>query len=330
MSAQIFARIGSSLGAGVLLITLGFASCCSAADTYPSKPGRLILAFPPSGGTDIVARLFAGKFSEMLGQTLVVDNRPGAGGIIGTQAAARAAPDGHTLFVYGVSQTITAAQYKNLPYDHIRDFAPVSMYAAVPNILVVHPSVPAKNIKEFIAFAKSAPGKMTYMSSGIGASPHLTMELFKSGTGIDLVHVPYKDVAQGFTDLVGGRTEAAFGNLPAHLQNVRSGRLRALVVTSAKRVEQLPEVPTVIESGLPGFEVTVWQGIAVPAATPKPIIDRLHAAMMKALAAPDLQQRFAKQGASAWPTTPEEFAAYIKSETVRWAKVVKDSGASLD
>jgi len=204
------------------------------------------------------------------------------------------------------------------------------MYSAVPNVLVVHPAVPAKSVKEFMALAKSNPGKMRYVSSGIGASPHLTMELFKSTAGIDLVHVPYKDVAQGITELIGGHLEAMFGNVPVHLQNVKAGRLRALAVTSAKRVEQLPEVPTFIESGVPGFEVTIWQGIAVPAATPRPIIDKLHAAMMKALAASDLRQRFAEQGVSAAPTTPEEFAAYIKSETVRWAKVVKNSGASLE
>jgi tripartite-type tricarboxylate transporter receptor subunit TctC len=204
------------------------------------------------------------------------------------------------------------------------------MYSAAPNILVVHPSVPAKNVKEFVAYAKSAPGKMAYSSSGVGASPHLTMELFKATTGIDLVHVPYKDVGQGFTDLVGGRVQAAFGNLQAHLQNVKSGRVRALAVSSAKRVEQLPEVPTVIESGLPGFEVTVWQGIAVPAATPKPMIDRLHATMMKTLAAPDLRRRFAEQGVVATTSTPEEFAVLIKSETVRWTRVVRDTGATLD
>lgn len=313
-----------------VLLVPGVAPSCAAADVYPSKPVRLIVPFGAGASTDIVARVFAAKFSEVLGQPVVVDNRPGAAGVIGSESAARATPDGYTLLVFGISQAIAPALHKKLPYDPIRSFAPVSLYGTLPNILVVHPSVPAKSVKEFIALAKASPGNLRYVSSGIGASPHLTMELFKTRTGIDLVHVPYKTAAQGIIDLVGGQLQAMFANLPAQIPNVKAGRVRPLAVTSAKRAEQLPDVPTVMESGVPDFEVTVWQGVAVPAATPGTIVTRLHGVMMKTLAAPDLRQRLAEQGVVASPTTREEFAAFIKSETVRWAKVVKDSGATLE
>ena len=313
-----------------MLLVSGFSAPCIAADAYPARPVRLIVPFGAGASTDIVARVFAAKFSEVLGQTVVVDNRPGAAGIIGTESAAKAAPDGYTLFVYGVNQAITPALHKKLPYDSARDFALISLYSKLPNILVVHPSVPAKSVKEFIALAKASPGGMRYVSSGIGASPHLTMELFKSRTGTDLVHVPYKTAAQGITDLVGGHLQAMFANLPAQIPNIKAARVRPLAVTSAKRAEQVPDVPTVMESGVPDFEVTVWQGVAVPAATAGTIITRLHGVMMKTLAAPDLRQRLAEQGVTASPSTREEFAAFVKSETTRWAKVVKDSGATLE
>jgi len=294
--------------------------------SYPSKPARLIVAFGAGATTDIIARIFANKLSEMWGQQLVVENRPGAGGVIGMESLAKATPDGYTLGLCGINQAIAAALYKKLPYDHLRDFAPVSNVATLPNILVVHPAVPAKTVREFVAYARANPGKLKYASSGVGASPHLTMELFKTTAGIDVVHVPYKTMAQGATDLIGGHVDAAFNNLPTQLANVRAGRVRALGVTSAKRAEQLPDVPTIIESGFPDFEVTVWQGLCAPAGTPKAIIAKLHGDVMKALAAPDLRQRFVEQGVDAAPTSSAAFAAFIRAETARWAKTVRESG----
>lgn len=297
---------------------------------FPTKPIRLIVPFGPGSAADVVARIYAAKLGEALNQTVVVDNRAGAGGLIGTETAAKAAPDGYTVLVFGTNQTIAPALYKNLPYDPVRDFAHISLYGTLPNILVVPPSLQAKSVKEFVALAKAAPGSLRFGSSGIGASPHLTMELFKSRTGIDLVHVPYRNSAQGFTELVGGNLQAWFSNLPSALGNLKAGRLRGLAVTSAKRAEQLPEVPTIMESGVPDFEVTAWQGLAVPVATPGPIVDRLHAAMMQTLAAPDLKQRFAEQGVTAAPITRAAFAAFVKSEGAKWAKVVQDSGAKVE
>ena len=303
---------------------------CGAAEVYPARPVRLIVPFGAGAATDIVARIFGARFSEVLGQTIVVDNRAGAGGLIGTETAAKAAPDGYTVLVFGINQTIAPALYKRLPYDPVRDFAHISMYGTLPNILVIHPSVPAKSVKEFIALAKASPGSLRYGSSGIGASPHLTMELFKSRAGIDMVHVPYKVAAQGITELVAGHLHAWFNNLPSAIGNVKAGRLRGLAVTAVNRAEQLPEVPTMIESGLPDFEVTVWQGLAVPVATSGAVVNRLHGAMIKTLAIPELKQKFFEQGVAVAPSTREEFAAFIKSETARWAKVVKDSGAALE
>jgi tripartite-type tricarboxylate transporter receptor subunit TctC len=248
--------------------------------------------------------------------------------VIGMDAAAKATPDGYTLAFCGINVTIAPALYKKLPFDPLRDFVAISNIATLPNILVVNLAVPAKSVSEFVAYAKANPGKMRYASSGVGASPHLTMELFKSTTGINLIHVPYKAMAQGVIDLLGGQVEAAFNNFPTQLPNVRAGKMRALGVTSAKRMEQLPDVPTIIESGYPGFEVTVWQGLCAPAATPKAVIAKLHADVMKALATPDLRQRFAEQGVEAAPSSPEAFAAFMRAETTRWAKTVRDSGTT--
>jgi tripartite-type tricarboxylate transporter receptor subunit TctC len=319
VNLTLFIAAGNMVTAGAAL-----------AQSYPTKPVRLIVPFGPGAATDVVARIYAAKLSEVLGQTVVVDNRPGAGGLIGTETAAKAQPDGYTVLAFGINQAISPALFKRLPYDPVRDFAHVSLYGTLPNILVVHPSVPAKNVKEFVTIAKVAPGSLRYMSSGIGASPHLTMELFKFRTGINVVHVPYRSAAQGITELVGGNIQASFNNLPAALVNIKLGRLRGLAVTSAKRAEQLSDVPTIMESGVPDFEVTVWGGLAVPVATPSPIVDRLHAVMMKTLAAADLKQRFAEQGVTTAPTTRQEFGAFVKSEVAKWAKVVNDSGTKVD
>lgn len=306
------------------------AGAAHAADEYPSKPGRLILPFGAGGSTDVVGRIFAQHFSEAWGQTLVIDNRAGAAGIIGTELGARAAPDGYTLFTYGINQAITPALYKKLPYDPLRDFTLISLYATMPNILCVTPSLPAANVSELVKLTKANPGKFKYASSGVGASPHLSMEYFKSVTGIDLIHVPYKNSSQGYIDTITGEIQAFFFNLPGPLPHVRSGRLRALAVTSSKRAPQVPDLPTIIESGIPDFEVTVWQGYAVPKATPQPVVSKIHAAMMKALALPELQKRFFDNGVAAAPQTPAEFMKFINAETVKWKKVVTIAGARIE
>jgi tripartite-type tricarboxylate transporter receptor subunit TctC len=319
-----------SVGCVAVALSMFAAGVAPAADNYPNKFGRLILPFGPGASTDIIGRIFAQRFSEAWGQTLVVDNRPGAAGIIGTETAARSAPDGYTILTYGINQAITAGLHSKLPYNHLRDFTLISLYATMPNILCVTPSLPAANVGEFIKLAKANPGKFKYASSGIGASPHLTMELFKSVAGIDLVHIPYKIASQGYTDAIGGQIHAFFFNLPGPLPFVKAGRLRALAVTSAKRAEQVPEVPTIMESGIPDFEVTVWQGYAVPKGTPQAYVAKIHAAMMQALALPDLKQRFFENGVSAAPMTPEAFTKFVHAETAKWQKVITISGAKLE
>ena len=302
-------------------------TAAGAAENYPNKPGRLILPFGAGGSTDVVGRIFAQRFSEAWGQTVVIDNRAGAAGIIGTEMAARAPTDGHTIFTYGINQAITAGLHNKLPYDHLRDFSLISLYAAMPNILCVTTSLPAANVSEFVKLAKTNPGKFKYASSGVGASPHLTMEFFKSVAGIDLVHVPYKNSAQGYIDTITGEIQSMFFNLPGPLPHVKAGRLRALAVSSKKRAEQVPNVPTIIESGIPDFEVTVWQGYAVPRGTPQVYVEKIHAAMMKALALPELQKSFFDNGVAAVPTTPEEFRKFVQAETTKWKKVIAISGA---
>ena len=298
-----------------------------AAESYPNKPGRLILPFGAGGSTDVIGRIFAQRFSEAWGQTVVVDNRSGAAGIIGTEMAARAATDGHTFLTYGINQAITAGLHSKLPYDHLRDFTLISLYATMPNILVVTMGLPVRSVGDFVKLAKASPGKYKYASSGIGASPHLTMEYFKSITGIDLVHVPYKNSAQGYTDTIAGQIEGFFFNLPGPLPHIKAGRLRALAVTSAKRAPQVPEIPTIMESGIKDFEVTVWQGYAVPSKTPQVYVTRIHAAMMEALKSPELDKRFFENGVVAAPTTPEEFRKFVQAETAKWDKVIRISGA---
>ena len=318
------------IGWSAMALLMVAASAARAAESYPNKPGRLILPFGAGGSTDVVGRIFAQRFSEAWGQTLVIDNRAGAGGIVGTEMAARAPTDGHTIFTYGINQAITAGLRDKLPYDHLRDFTLISLYAAMPNILTVTPSLPANNVADLVKLAKASPGKLKYASSGVGASPHLTMEYFKSIAGIDMVHVPYKNSAQGYVDVISGQLQAMFFNLPGPLPHVKAGRLRALAVSSAKRAEQLPNVPTVVESGIPDFEVTVWQGYAVPRGTPQIYVSKIHDAMMKALASPEIQKSFFDNGVAAAPTTPEAFRKFVHAETAKWQKVIAISGARLE
>lgn len=323
-------RLPFALSVALAVPLLFNAGVLHAADAYPSKPGRLILPFGAGASTDIIGRIFAQRFSEAWGQTLVVDNRPGAGGTLGTALAAKAAPDGYTIFTYGINQTITPSLYTKLPYDPQRDFIPVSLYATMPNILCINPSLPAGNVGEFIKLIKANPGKFKYASSGVGASPHLTMELFKAVTGTNLVHVPYRAAGQGYIDTITGEIQAFFFNLPGPLPHLKAGRLRALAVTSAKRAEQVPNVPTLMESGVPTFEVTVWQGYAMPKGTSKAHLASIHAAMMKALASSDLKQRFFDNGVTVAPVTPEEFVKFIGAERAKWEKAVALAGAKVE
>ncbi len=293
--------------------------------SYPAKPIRFLVGFAPGGGVDITARVLSLKFSEMLGQTWVIDNRAGAGGTIGTDIAAKAAADGYTLLFCGIwSHGVAPSLYKKLPYDHYKDFAPVSMIGTTPNILVVHPTLAVKTVSDFVALTKSSKGKFTIASPGTGSSPNMTMELFRLTTAIDFVHVPYKGSGPAIVDLLGGHIQSMFDNLSSQTAYLKSGRTRALAVTSAKRSVHLPEVPTMIESGV-NIDVTVWYGLCAPAATPKPIIAKLNSDLHKVLAAADTQRRLTENGIDTAPSTPEQFAAFIKTETAKWARVVREA-----
>jgi tripartite-type tricarboxylate transporter receptor subunit TctC len=292
---------------------------------YPTKPGRLLVGFAPGGGVDVTARIVAGKLGELWGQPLIVDNRAGAGGTIATDIAAKAPPDGYSLLFCGIwSHGVAPSLYKQLPYDHYRDFAPISMIGTTPNVLVVNPAVAARSVSEFIAYTKANDGKIIIASPGLGSSPHMTLELFRLTTGINIVHVPYKGGAPALTDLLGGHVQAMFDNMTTQLAVMKSGRSRALAVTSPKRSAHMPEVPTMRESGVP-IDVTVWYGLCAPAAVPKPIIMKLNADLHTALSAPDTQRRLVEIGVDVAPSTPGEFAAFIKSETDTWAKVVREA-----
>ena len=301
------------------------------AQQYPAKAVRMIVGFPAGGTSDIMARLTGQKLSEAWGQTFIIDNRPGAGGNIGTELVAKSAPDGYTLLVSpGSTLTSNPAVYSKVPFDTVRDFAPVTIIAGVPNALVVHPSVPVNNVKELIALAKSRPGQLAYASTGAGQSTHLSAELLKLSAGINMIHVPYKGSAPALTDIVAGQVSVMFDNLPSCLPFIKSGRLKPLAVSSATRSRALPGLPTVAESGVPGFDVTVWFAVLAPAATPRDIVNRLNAEIIKAIKTPDMRERLAQQGAEPVGNTPEDFATVIKRDLAKWAKVVKDAGIKLD
>jgi tripartite-type tricarboxylate transporter receptor subunit TctC len=315
----------------VATMALGLLAGGAQAQTYPSKPIRLVVPFPPGGTTDILARTVGQKMTENWGQPVVIDNRPGAGGNIGSDLVAKAAPDGYTLLMATIStHAINVSLYKKLPFDSVRDFAPVSRIGTLPNILIVHPSVPVKSVKELIELAKSKPGELNFASSGVGTSLHLSGELFNSMAGVKLVHIPYKGSSPALADLLGGQVKIMFDNLPSALPHVKAGKLKPLAVTSAKRATVLPEVPTVIESGLPGFEVTSWFAIFVPAKTPTEIVAKLNGEIVKILNSGDVKEKLAQIGVDPAPTTPEALAAFAKAETEKWGKVVKATGASAD
>ena len=301
------------------------------AQGYPTKPVTIVVPFAPGGTTDILARIVGQGLSGELGQPFIVDNRAGAGGNIGASLAAKAPADGYTLFMGTVgTHAINQALYKKMPFDPVKDFAPISRVATVPNLLVAHPSQPYKTVKELIAYAKANPGKVTYGSPGSGSSPHVSGELFKSMTGTELLHVPYKGSAPAMTDLLGGQISIMFDNLPSAIQHVRSGKLRPIAITTAKRSPELPDIPTIAEAGVPGYEAMSWFGLFAPAATPKPVLDQLNAALVKVLNQPDVKKKIAEQGGDVVAETPAQFAAFIQSESVKWGKVVKASGATVD
>ena len=299
----------------------------SHAQSYPVKPVHYVVAFAAGDSPDIVARLVADRLSRMWSQQVVVENRVGAGGTIAGAAVANAPPDGYTLFHCNIaSSAIAAALYPKLPYDPLRDFAMVSRIATTANALIVHPSLPATSVAELIAYAKANPGKLSYGSPGVGTSPHLSMELFKSITGINVVHIAYKGAMPALADVMGGQIPVMLANLPALLPHVISGKVRALAVTSAKRTAQLPAVPTMIESGVPDYVVTAWYGMCAPAGTPEPILEKLHTDLITTLQAPDVQQRLSDLVIDVAPTSRDEFTAFIRSEIGRWAEVVKNAG----
>jgi tripartite-type tricarboxylate transporter receptor subunit TctC len=311
----------------LLGISFGDAPAQTSKKPFPDRPLRYIVPFPPGGSTDIVARIVATALTETLGKQVVIDNRGGAGGTVGAEVAARATPDGYTLFACNIaSLAVSPALYKKLGYDPVAGFAPIGLIGSTPNVLVVNPSVSAKTVAEFITLAKNAPGKINYGSAGVGTSPQLSMELFKSTAGIDLVHIAYKGAGPAVVDLMGGHVQAMFATVPSVIGGIRGGRIRALGVTSATRYADLPDVPTIAESGMPGFEVTSWQGLCTPAGVPRPVLERLRTALVTALDMPDTKKQLADQGQQPTPMTAEKFAAYIRAERAKWAKVVNDVG----
>jgi tripartite-type tricarboxylate transporter receptor subunit TctC len=307
------------------------ASAACAQGAYPSKPIRFVVPYPAGGPLDSVARLLAAKVSVSVSQPVVVDNKPGAGGNIGADAVAKAPPDGYTLLMGAVAtHAINPSLYASMPYDAVKDFAPITQVASTPNVLVVNPAVPAADVREFIAYAKAHPGKLDFGSGSTGSAGHLAGELFKSMAGIDMTHVPYKGAAPAMQDLIGGQTHLMFDNLASALGQIQAGRVRALAVTTAKRSALAPQLPTIAESGLPGFDISTWFGVFAPAATPREVIEKLHAEFTRALAAPDVREKMLALGAEPVGSRPEEFAAYIRAEAGKYARLVKASGAKAD
>jgi tripartite-type tricarboxylate transporter receptor subunit TctC len=295
------------------------------AQSWPSRPVTVFVTAAAGGVTDVVARAVGAKLSELWGQPVVIENKGGAAHILGAQAVAKAAPDGHTLLVNTISFAITAGLQK-LPYDPIRDFAPITELATLPLMLVVHPSVPANNLEEFIALGRANPGGWHFASSGIGTSPHLAAEMFKSAAGIDLVHVPYKGNAEAMNALLGGHVKIYFALVPAALQHVKTGSVRALAVTTETRLPYLPEVPTIAERGFSGYEISSWQGAFAPAGTPNEIVAKISGELARMLDVPEIRTRISREGADPMGSTPDAFAARVKSEIAKWSKVIKASG----
>ncbi len=314
--------INLSMSIGLAGITLP----AQAQTTYPTRAVRLIVPSSPGGGTDISARILAPQLTQFLGQQVIVENRPGAGTMIGGEAVARAAPDGYTLLMGISTLAINPAMYKKVTYDALKDLAPISQAVSLSNVLVIHPSLPARNVKEFVAFVKARPGQINFASAGVGTSPHLSMELLLVLAKLNMVHVPYKGSGPGVTDLVAGHVPVMMPNMLSAQPHIKSGRLRALGVTGTKRAPGAEDIPTIAEAGVAGYEAVQWYGVLAPAATPRDIITKLHAGVVRALQNPEVRQRLLNDGAEPVGSSPEEFAAYLRSETTKWAQVIKAAG----
>ena len=307
---------------------LSLAPACAGAQQYPSRPVRFIVPFPPGGGNDIVGRVVALKLAEALGQPVIVDNRGGAGGTLGTDITAKSPADGHTLLINNISLAVNATLFAKLPYDTLKDLAPVTLVGRQPNLLVVHPSVAAQSIRELLALAKSRPRQLNYGSGGVGTASHLATELLKLMAQVELVHVPYKGLGPALTDLMGGQVQLIISTMASALPQVKAGKLRPLAVTTARRSPFFPEVPTMDEAGVRGYEFDTWYGMLVPAGTPRPIVERLNRESAKVLDSAAVKEQFATQGIDAAPTSPEQFGAYLRTEVEKWGKVIRASGAT--
>ncbi|MDB5954090.1 tripartite tricarboxylate transporter substrate binding protein [Ramlibacter sp.] len=328
MQSFVFSKLFCRLLLVVLALSLPGAAFAQA---WPAHPIRMVVPFSAGAGvTDIMARLVAKHLSDSLGQPVVIDNRPGAGGIAGTDAVAKAAPDGYTFLVSNVAHTVDPYLYSRLPFDPVADFIPVTMINSAPLLLVVHPSVPVTSVKELVAYAKTHPGKLNYGSGGVGTTPHLAGELFKSLSGIDAVHVPYKGGAPALNDLMAGQLTYMIENVPGTMPFVKAGRLRALAITSAQRSPLVPALPTMAEAGVPGYEVIGWNAIFAVKGTPPAIVARLQTEVARILRLPEVRQQMAALGAEPIGNTPEEFSAFLKTETARWGKVIKEKGIRAD
>ena len=307
----------------VLTLMLGVAALHAQAQTYPAKPVRFIVPFPPGGPTDIMGRLAAQRLTEAWGVQVVADNRAGAGGNIGSELCAKSPPDGYTICMMTVAQSISPSIYPKLGFDPLKDFAPVTLMATLPSLLMVHPSLPVKNVKELVALAKAKPAILTYASTGNGTSPHMLMEMFKWMAGVDLVHVPYKGASPAMIDQISGQIDVAFSTAIAALPFVQQGKVRAIAVSTKDRFPPLPDLPTVEQGGIKGFDGSSWQGVVMPANTPRDMVAKANAELVKMLKSPDMKEKILSQGGIASGNSPEEFAAFIKSETEKWAKVAK-------
>lgn len=316
-----------------IILTVAAWACtggANAADPYPSKPVKILFGFPAASATDVIARAIGQKLSEKWSQPVIIDNRPGAGGNLGSEIAARQPADGYTIFFGTVANAISTSYYSKLNYDYLKDFTPITLVATTPLVLVANTNVPVKSVKELIDYARANPGKLNFGSGGPGTSNHLAGEMFKSATGTDLIHIPYKGTPAAYTDLMTGRVSLMFDNIVAVMPHIKSGALKAIAVTSAQRSSSLPNLPTVAESGIAGFEAVSWIGALVPVGTPKDIVDKLHTDLVAVLRMPDIQERLAQLGGVVVANTQEQFAAWNRDEIAKWARAVRESGAKGD
>jgi tripartite-type tricarboxylate transporter receptor subunit TctC len=326
-----FATLARRLGSAVALGCALAAPAALAQSDYPNKPLKIVVGFPPGQATDVIARMLGEKLSTAFGQPVVIDNKPGQGGSIGAAAAAKSAPDGYTMLLSATAPLATNPNlYKDLPYEPVRDFAPITLVANLPFVLVARADLPVANVRELLALAKAQPGKLTFASSGNGSTSHLSMEMLKSATGTNFRHIPYKGSPQAFTDVIAGQVDVVIDTAVYSLPQVRSGRVKLLAVASGKRSSLIPEVPTIAEQGVPGYDTGAWLGMVFPAGTPAPIVARMNAELHKIVRTPEITEKLSKLGAEPWLNTPEEFAAHIKSELRKWGRAVVDAGVKIE